>query len=455
LEEELPWIILQTNQGDLYPKEIIFHGNRWTLDYNPLPVRLAVERLGMQAYRICAEAYNLPYEARLIVNSVEITRIKGVTGWIDIKAPTIPLSPVWYVYPLRKHVSFGVIGEKHYNLLKQRFVVTKIDEEAFPQFPLITSRPLVIMQPYFYSMQRFIDRIARKLPKLKGIIGVDVADSDHISPYAVSLTEYATALIVPSNFSRQSYLNSGVKRPVHVLPHGLEKTWLKTPRLKTTFFSHLAHLKDTENLKLILCYIIHSPYRKGLDLLLQFYNKLKKEYPNILLILKTSGTVGYFSQAPENITGAIENYMSGKILEGWLTEQQKMELFDLCDLFFLSSRGGGFEHPALEALGRGEIVLGAKGGSWEDYLPDWALIPSKKSGQVLPDNPIHDGCGVELNVDKAVDKALEIFNNLDEYKAKVREHIETKIKKEFTWSIIGQKLRKIIMKYLSEETCRK
>jgi glycosyltransferase involved in cell wall biosynthesis len=349
--------------------------------------------------------------------------------------------------PFWKHVSFGVIGEKHYELLKQYFTITPIDELALPQIQIL-SHPLIIVQPYFYMIEKYGNRIARNLNKIKGIIGVDVADSDHISDLAVRLTEYATAIIVPSNFSRQSLLNSGVKQPVHVVPHGVSTEYFETPPQETTFLTHLANFKKAGNLKLILCYMMHSPYRKGLDLLIQFYNKLQKEYHNVILIVKTAQAVGYFTKPIENIGGILENHMDGIISKKWLTEQEKMELFDLCDLYFLSSRGGGFEHPALEALARGEIVLGAKGGSWEDYLPDWALIPSKKSGQVLPDNPIHNGCGVELNIDKAVDKALEIFNNQDQYKAKVREYIETKIKKEFAWSIIGEKLREIIIRYL-------
>jgi glycosyltransferase involved in cell wall biosynthesis len=360
---------------------------------------------------------------------------------------TVEAHSIWYAYPFWKHVSFGVIGEKHYELLKQYFTITPIDECALPQIQIL-SYPLIIVQPYFFMMQKYENRIARNLNKIKGIIGVDVADSDHISDLAVRLTEYATAIIVPSNFSRQSLLNSGVKQPVHVVPHGVPTEYLETPPQETTLLTHLANFKKAGNLKLILCYMMHSPYRKGLDLLIQFYNKLQKEYRNVILIVKTAQAVGYFTKPVENIGGILENHMDGIILKKWLTEQEKIELFDLCDLYFLSSRGGGFEHPALEALARGEIVLGAKGGSWEDYLPDWALIPSKKSGQVLPDNPIHNGCGVELNIDKAVDKALEILTNLDEYKAKVKHYVDTCVKQKFTWEKIGLQLRDIVLKYL-------
>lgn len=358
-----------------------------------------------------------------------------------------PATTIWYVHPMFKHVSFAVFGEKHYKLLRRYFRVEPVDELAFP-FIGITSRPLVMMQPYFYPMQKFERKIARNLGRISGIIGVDVADSDHLSEYAVRLTEHATAMIVPSEFARRSYIRSEVRRPVHVVPHGVDEEWIDAPRQEPTTFHHLARLKERRKLKLILCWILHSPIRKGLDLLLQYYQQLMREYNDVLLVVKTAKGVGYFLETVEKVGGELEYYMDGKTIIGWLNEREKMELYDICDLYFLSSRGGAFEHPSLEALARGEIVLGAKGGAWEDFLPKWALIPSRRSGQVLPGNPIHDGCGVEVLIDKAVDKTLEIFDNMDEYRARVREHIETCIRRNFTWEVIGERLRDVVGRYL-------
>jgi len=353
---------------------------------------------------------------------------------------------VWYVYPFWQRVSFGAIGERHYYLLKQYLKVESIDELAFP-FIQILSYPLVLLQPFFYPFQKFEKKLARNLTKIKGLIGIDVADSDHITEYAVKLTEYATALIVPSELARKAYVNSGVKRPVHILPHGVDREWIEAPKQPSTTFAHLAHLKKERNLKLILCWILHSPYRKGLDLLLQFYQNLLSEYNNVLLVVKTSMGVGYFPETIEKVSGTLEYHLDGFVMKKWLTEQEKMQLFDLCDLYFLASRGGGFEHPPLEALARGEAVLGAKGGSWEDWMPDWALIPSRRCGVVLHNNPIHDGGGVEIDIEKAVDKTLEIFNNPDEYKALIQEHITYVIQQKFLWEKIGLQLRDIVLKY--------
>jgi glycosyltransferase involved in cell wall biosynthesis len=127
-----------------------------------------------------------------------------------------------------------------------------------------------------------------------------------------------------------------------------------------------------------------------------------------------------------------------------LSDDQIRELMDVCDIFLLGSRGGGFEHPPLLALARGEVALGAKGGAWEDYLPDWALVSSHASDIVLKDNPIHNGRGVEMDVDACVSKLHTILDNLDEYRARVRQHVYTVVRERFTWGRIGEQLRDIV-----------
>jgi len=682
---------------------------------------------------------------------------------------------IWYVYPMWKNVSFRVIGDYHVELLKKYFKVEPVDEHAFPLIQVF-GNPLVILHPFFYPLQAFEKKISASLGRFCGIIGIDVADSDHISNYAVSLTEYATAIIVPSNFARQAYISSGVKCPVHVIPHGVSTKFIEAKKQEPTAFRYLAELKEKRNIKLVQCWVVHSPTRKGLDILLQYYQALAREYDNVLLVIKTARGVGCIPKTVEYKGGDLENYMEWKVLKGWLSEGEVMELMDIClagdanlltpdgdipirdiqpgdcvlsindegqlvwdrvlgwserelktslyeietedglvlkltgnhkvytskgwveakdlndgtllllyngkcekdlqvldggrkqhiegtlgefvgssdmgevfpipnlpfsrnaclenvgsatksngsmeetsqtrayqrrnsllswnnrwrrdyrafllpsgekphhasinigckskreinnlaqrksfqgwlysqddtkeqsfsntcselpickadfgtnftlsdnkegtsnnlielyiterqqafsrslrqrrfgfspkdgrvkwskirairktetalqkvydvktttsryfanrilvhncDLYFLSSRGGGFEHPPLLALARGEIVLAGKGGAWEDYLPKWALLPSRKSGKVFSDNPIHDGKGVEVIIDKAVDKTIEIFDNMDEYKARVQEYVNTRVKEEFTWEKIGSMLDGVIRKYV-------
>ena len=346
---------------------------------------------------------------------------------------------IWYVYPFFKHVSWNSIGVHHVSELRKYFRVEEIDELAFP-FIHIVGNPIVFLHPFFYPFQKMERNLAKKVPRFQALIGIDVADSNKISDYAVRLTDYASALIVPSNWAKQAYESCGVKKPVHILPHGVTKEWIEAPPQNPSTFQHLYKLKKEQKRILLLSYMIHSPYRKGFDLLVEIYRRTLKERNNVLLILKT----GHYVECVED-----ESFSKKRQLyAGWLTDQQKMELFDLCDVFLLTSRGGGFEHPALEGLARGIPVIGAKGGAWEDFLPKWSLVDSQPSKQVLEGNPIHVGVGVEMKIEKAVDRLIRIIDNLEDYKAKAKKYAKKTIKEKFTWERVGQQLKAIVEQFL-------
>ena len=354
---------------------------------------------------------------------------------------------IWYVYPFHHKVSFNIIAEKHYKHLKKWLNIYSIAENAFP-YAHIVSTPLVLLHPYFYPFQKFERKITRNLPRLRGIIGLDVADSDSLTHFAVRLTNYADAMIVPSSFARETYIKSGVKVPVYVIPHGVDPEFLDAPQHNPSKFAELAKLKEKNNLKILLSYATHSPYRKGVDLLLDIHRELLKERKDVMLVIKAMNSVGYFIKPHRYVEGTLEHQMDGIVSSGWLSEDNQIELFDISDVFILGSRGGGFEHPALLALARGLPTIGAKGGAWEDYLPKWGLIDSVKSKPVLAGNPIHNGCGVEMKIDKAVDKIHYILENLDDYKAITRDYANTFIRENLLWENVCQLLRDIIIKYL-------
>jgi glycosyltransferase involved in cell wall biosynthesis len=231
-----------------------------------------------------------------------------------------------------------------------------------------------------------------------------------------------------------------VKVPVYVVPHGVDEGWLNT-RVSVNFFKPLLDFKAKRNLKLIQTWLLHSSYRKGEDIVYRVFNELVKERKDAALVVKRPLTLDVY------VDGVDEAQLKPtySLPASWLSDDQIRELMDVCDIFLLGSRGGGFEHPPLLALARGEVALGAKGGAWEDYLPEWALIPSHASDIVLRDNPIHNGRGVEMDVDACVSKLHDILNDLDEYRARVKQHVDTCVKQRFVWSKIGEQLKDITL----------
>jgi len=345
---------------------------------------------------------------------------------------------IWYIYPQWHKVSFSLIAERHIDELRKYFRLYTIDENALSIIDPVT-RPLLVLHPFFYPMSKYAKKLQRLLSRIRGIIGIDVADSDRISNVAVSMTHYSEAMIVPSRWAKESYKKSGVRVPIYVVPHGVDREWYESKK-SIQFFRKLKDLKEKHGLLYLLYFCWHSEYRKGLDLILRVYEDIRRERKDVVLVAKFMTQNGY----PHMVI----RRLGGIIVSGWISEEQKRELYDLCDIYLLFSRGGGFELNGLEALSRGEVVLASDEGSWTDYLPDFCLIPSHPCPWVLKDNPIHCGRGREIDVDKAIDKILDVIDHIDDYKARIKEHVENNIKNVFTWENVGKKLADIIRKYL-------
>jgi len=345
---------------------------------------------------------------------------------------------IWYVYPVWHKVSFSLIAERHVEELRKYFRLYAIDELALSGLYPATN-PLLILHPFFYPMTKYAKRLQRLLARVRGIIGIDVADSDRISNLAVSMTHYAEAMIVPSSWARDSYVRSGVRVPVHILPHGVESSWFTSP-FQLTIFKKLYDMKKEKGLVYLLHFCWHSPYRKGLDLVLRTYEILRKERKDVILIAKF--------MSPDGEPHRIIRRLGGIIISGWLSEDQKRELYDISDIYLLFSRGGGFELNGLEAIVRNNVVIAGNEGSWVDYLPDFCLVETRVCPYVLKDNAIHVGKGREIIIDKAIDKICEIADNLDDYKAKIREHVNKNIRDEYTWEAVGRRLAGIIREHL-------
>ena len=350
-----------------------------------------------------------------------------------------PSKELWYVYPTHHVVSFTLIAKHHIEQLRKYFKVQEVPEKGFLNiYPY--SYPTVIIHPLLYCTSSNFELYLDKRTRYKALIGVEVADSDRISDVAVNVVNTADCLIVPSIFSKRAYENSGTKIPIEVVPHGLNKVFYRRKRRPTNeTLKYLYRLKKKGKLIYCLFFLWHSGYRKGADLVYQVLKEIQKTHKNVLLIVKTY-----------NIWDSYMKYLSqldSFVISGWLTDDDLVDLYDLCDIYLLFSRGGGFELNGLEALARGEIVLASRGGSWDDYLPPESLVDYKRFTTVLHGNPFHIGKGPELSVEKAINKLHDIINNIDDWKEKYSKYAR-KVRREYSWDRIGKMLKDIVERYI-------
>lgn len=346
---------------------------------------------------------------------------------------------IWYVYPTHHVVSFALVAKRHVEQLRKAFIVQEIEEKAFSHISP-TTNPTVLVHPLLYIAGSNYERYIFLRGKINKLIGVEVADSDRISEQAVSICNIADAIIVPSTFAQKAYVNSGVAVPVHVVPHGLSKHYYRPKRPpQHREIEFIRRLKKAKNYVMLLFFLWHSSFRKGADLVYRVVTKLQRARPNIVLILKGSGlSIAH---------GMTFNETKTILISGWLSDDDVVDLYDSADIYLLFSRGGGFEMNGLEALARGLIVLGAERGAWCDYLPQEFRLPVARWVKVFPDNPYHVGYGPEIDIEKAVDRLIEIIDNIDKYKEIARKYSQ-EVRSQYSWDKIGEKLINIVKEYV-------
>ena len=348
-----------------------------------------------------------------------------------------------YCYPVKKNVSFSLIARNHIKYgLGERYYVFHVDVDNLRFLRLLPTN-YVLLHPLFYPFYYcwYNDReLQYQLAKIRStrcdkIVALDTADSDRISDRAVMIGNYLPdVIIVPSEYSRKAYIDSGVKKPIHVLPHGVSDV----------FFTDIFVIKDhqlliiykkakNEGKKIILFFCLHSEYRKGADLVHRAIKDLKKERNDFILLCK-------FSTHNQPYID-----MCDYIITKFMGDDELKTLYDISDIVLVPSRGGGFELNGLEALIRDRPIIYPKGSCIEEYagkiIPELSVKISSKP-IVLKDNPIHIGKGQEVDLDDFIDKISYAIDNVDELKAKIRERFTFKL--HYSWKNIVSRLVNII-----------
>jgi glycosyltransferase involved in cell wall biosynthesis len=363
-----------------------------------------------------------------------------------IKIMVIDAGTVYYMYPMKRKMSFSYIAENHVEMLREKFNVEAIHLTAFASI-VNYRRFRGYIHPFFYPLTtngEIKDAVLkRRSDMIDTLIGVDVADSNHMSRWAVDMANYATAFIVNSKWSYDAYVQSGIKVPVHVVPHGLETEWFRDrQRPVHPVIRFIEEVKRKQGLFVILYFLWHSGWRKGADLAFKLMECVERNHINYVLVVKkmdiTDPGLRLFSRFRTFI-------VEGELPRDWL-----IDLYDVADLLLLPSRGGSFEMSGLEALGRGIPVLMPNVGPWTEYTPpgleSYLWVKTAKMVTVLPGNEIHDGVGAEWDPDDACSKFMNIYSNYSEVKARVMDGVKW-IRENYSWEAIKPRLWSIHQRY--------
>lgn len=198
----------------------------------------------------------------------------------------------------------------------------------------------------------------------------------------------ADELWVPSNYTRQAFINSGIPfNKVQIVPNGVDP-WLFQPKGKK-------YPLPTEK-KLKFLFVGGTTYRKGFDVLLQSFVSTFTSDDDVALVVKDMGTESFYrGQTAEDMINQVKNTPNSPeiiYIKHYLSEEEMASLYRACDVFVSPYRGEGFSLPTLEAMACGLPVVVTEGGATEDFVLDsfaWKIPSYKVSiGTMIDNDPL-------------------------------------------------------------------
>ncbi len=403
------------------------------------------QSLDTQAIKDSQKSENIPLPDYRIITVSDM--IDDMRKKCDKDLPKDQKRRISYIYPLDTTNSFHIVANNHIKYLKNEHISNdrhiKIEEIDWSQLSNIewNEKRSVLLHPFLYpfaSVDSFIQNsknFARLLAMKNKIGGFDVADSDRISQPSVDLINKIDLIMVPSNFAKDVYIKSGVTIPVEVLPHGISDKFSSNNIVNTDNdkIKRLRKMRRDGNI-LILYFLLHSPHRKGADLVKRVMKRVQKKYPNVCLIVR-SKRCDYFSD------------IRSVCIDSWLSDNDLIALYDSCDICLSPSRGGGFELNALEAASRGLPTLVPNGGCFIDLINYFIPVDLiDKASQPLPGNTVHTGIGCEVDMDNFENKLSDTISRLDYWKECFNTNSK-EIREKYSWENTAKMLDKYLMDY--------
>ena len=340
---------------------------------------------------------------------------------VSIEPPPIILgNNLTYYAPLAG--SFGTVSGHHMRLLPTvNWTVRHVLLSQMLKTSMGTGDWWGLVHPIFYIFQERRRAIQRLRRGHGHIGGFDLADTDKISPFASTTANEIDLIMVPSECSKETFIRSGVKTRVEVVPHGVNEELYSSPK------GHL-HLIPRDGVK-ILFFFLHSELRKGADIVRVVMKRILSERPDVRFILKT-GAMNDLCNLPRTTW-----------ITQWLSELDLIRLYDACDIVFAPSRGGGFEINVLEGLARGKVVVTSDWPAIQEYAARYAITIESDGTKVKPlsGNPIHIGYGANPHVNQSYELMNYALDNL-EYLKKKAEKYAPEIRKKYSWKKTARRI---------------
>ncbi len=183
-------------------------------------------------------------------------------------------------------------------------------------------------------------------------------DPNHKNPLLWKVLQDASAVIACSNYEREGMMSMGINpSKIHLIPMGINLEEWKNP--DGDRFRRKYRLEG----KKIILFAGTKDYNKGAIHLLQAVEKIRQKVKDVILV-----SIGLPTREWQKKRSLLHE---DDLLDlCYISEEEKREAFDACDLFVMPSRYDSFGIVYLEAWRCGKPVIGARVGAIPEVIEE-------------------------------------------------------------------------------------
>lgn len=314
---------------------------------------------------------------------------------------------------LRSPVSWAKIGRETINA----FIKSGVDVCVFERRGFLYNTSFLLPEKFNIQKKFIYDKtLAFEYPENYKFIntkfkyGMLVYETTEVPKNWIdNINKYLDILFLPGEFNKKIFLESGVNPDlIKIAPYGINPDIycrkMNKQKKKFTFLS-----------------VCMPQKRKGIDVLVDSFNKVFGRQKDVDLIIKFPYTPGISQYDIE--LNKIKLSDNIKIIMQEYTEEQMAELMHGSDCFVLPTRAEGFGMVFLEAIACGLPVVATGWGGHCDFLnEDNALLVKYKpikAGEIQYDNKNGNGLMAEPDFGDLCDKMKFAKDNINKLKEKI------------------------------------
>lgn len=257
--------------------------------------------------------------------------------------------------------------------------------------------------------------------------------------WVAPMTNQVDEIWVPTSHVRDGYLRSGIPADkVIVIPNGVDTDRLNPGAPKYP-------LKTQKRFKFL--FVGGTILRKGIDILLEAYEKAFSSTDDVCLVIKDLGGKSFYKgqTAKDRIAEIQANPLAPEIeyLDDPLTDAEIAGLYAACDCLVHPYRGEGFALPIAEAMATSLPVIVTGYGACLDFCdPETAYLIPAREIPLPPSSLPPSAVGywwAEPDGDALVTLMQSVFANPEQAKA-VGIRARDRILSGFTWAHMAERI---------------